>query len=424
MEQWKVLIRDCLPSYITWEQYLANLRRLQENRTVAERPGLARNGSALLTGLVVCGRCGRRMHTTYSNRPAGYYGCVRHLLEAHAARCYGLSAAPVDTLVAQQVLLALEPAALELSLAAVQSVEQERARLHQHWKQQLERARYEAERAERQYNLVDPGNRLVARTLEQRWEQALREQRQLSDDYDRFLQTQPPDLTDDQRTQIRMLASNIPMLWDAPATTNADRKDIVRCLVDRVVVHVEPDSEYVDVAIHWQGGFTSAHQIKRRVRLYTQLRDYDRMMDRIEELRRSGHTVASIAAQLDADGFTPPMQGDRFEPVIVRKLMGRRGLADERVTEQLTQHEWWLADLAQHLEMPTSKLRDWACRGWVHARQTLAQKLWIPWADKAELARLRALNSGSARGANGYPDELTHPEPRPPRHGSGSTSCN
>lgn len=415
MEQWKVLIRDCLPSYITWEQYLANLQRLKQNRTGTGTTGLARNGSALLTGLVICGRCGRRMSTQYTKRPTPYYNCNWHLIEADTAKCYGLTAAPVDALVAQQVLLALEPAALELSLAAVESVEQERARLHKHWKQQLERVRYEAERAERQYNLVDPDNRMVARTLEQRWEQALRDERQLNDDYDRFLQTQPPRLNDDQRAQIRSLASNIPRLWEASSTTNADRKDIVRCLVDRAVVQVQPDSEYVDVTIHWQGGFTSDHQITRRVRLYTQLRDYDRMMDRIEELRRSGYTIAAIAAQLDADGFVPPMRGDRFEPVIVRKLMARRGLADERVTEPLAPHEWWLADLAQHLEMPTSKLRDWACRGWVNARQTLAQKLWILWADEAELARLLSLHSLSVRGANTYPDELTRPKARPSR---------
>ncbi len=412
MDKWKVLIHGCLPAYITWEPYLANQQRLHQNRTRPTTAGCARRGSALLSGRLVCGTCGRRLRPTYAARHTPHYSCVRHLLEGHEQTCYGLSAGPIDALVIQQVLRALEPAALELSLPAVASVEQQRARLNEHWKQNLERVRYDVQRAERQYQLVDPENRLVARTLEQRGEETLRHQRQLEDDDDRFLREQPASLTDDERTRIRTLAEDIPTLWKAPGTTHADRKEVIRCLVERVVAQVRPDSEYVDVTIAWQGGFTSQHEIVRPVRLYTQLRDYERLLNRIAELRRAGRTAVSIAARLNDEGFMPPKRCGPFIPETVRGLMARRGLKHERAGERLAADEWWLSDLARRLKLSGPKLRDWACRGWVHARQTPAQKLWVLWADEEELRRLAALKGRSTRGANTYPERLTSPKTR------------
>src|SRR3954454_12739167 len=128
-------------------------------------------------------------------------------------------------------------------------------------------ARYESERAERQYHSVEPENRLVARTLERRWEEALCSQRRLEEEYDRFRREQPAELSGDELARIAALSGDIPALWDAPATTAAERKEIIRLLVERVVVHVRKDSEYVDVGIHWRGGFESRHEVIRPVQL-------------------------------------------------------------------------------------------------------------------------------------------------------------
>src|SRR5271169_998616 len=131
MSEWKVLKRDRFPAYITWECYLANQQRLLDNRSWPEAPGVPRAGVALLPGLLVCGACGRRMHAGYRTKAKPYYECVRRKLEG--STCCGLGAAAVDDLIAQQILRALEPAALELSLQAQQHVHEERERLHQHW---------------------------------------------------------------------------------------------------------------------------------------------------------------------------------------------------------------------------------------------------------------------------------------------------
>ena len=246
MEQWKVLKRDHLPAYITWDRYLANQECLRQHRSLPGSKGTPRNGAALLTGLVICGNCGRCLQASYRTRQVAHYSCIRHRQEGTEQTCYGLKAAVVDELVTQQVLRALEPAALELSCQATETIERDRARLDKHWKQRLEQARHEARDAERRYRAVDPENRLVARTLEQRWEEALRAERDVQDDYDRFLREQPPRLRPEERARIAALSSDMPALWHDPGTTHQDRKEIVRHLVEKVVVHVKNDSEYVD----------------------------------------------------------------------------------------------------------------------------------------------------------------------------------
>ncbi len=415
MEEWKVLKRDHLPAYITWDRYLANLRRLGANRSGPESVGMARNGTALLPGLVVCGTCGLRLQTSYRRTGKPFYTCTRHLTRGTEQTCYGVRASVVDEVVAAQVLRALEPAALELSLQAVGDLQEERARLDQHWRQQVERARHEAERARRQYDAVEPENRLVARTLEQRWEEALRRQRELEEAYDRFAREQAPGLTEAERARVLQLSADLPALWQAPGTTPVDRKEIVRCLVERVVVGVRRDSELVRVTIQWKGGCTSEHQAVRPVGRYEQMEGYGRLMDRIVQLRREGNSAERIAEALNEEGYrTPKMRGD-FHPELVRKLLSRRGLANEqRYAGQLGPHEWWLTDLARAVPVSASKLTDWARRGWVTARQTPAQRLWVLWADRREVRRLRKLAALSHRGVVEYAPDLTTPRAGPP----------
>src|SRR5262249_10339907 len=154
MERWKVLLKDRLPAYITWDQYLKNRERIRQNQNGSASPGAPRPGAALLSGLLVCGTCGRHMQPSYATRAKAHYACGRHYVEGTKPRCSGLAAQPVDDLVAQQVLLALEPAALELSLKTRTDRERERQRLETHWQQRRQRARYEAELAERRYQAV------------------------------------------------------------------------------------------------------------------------------------------------------------------------------------------------------------------------------------------------------------------------------
>ena len=417
MEQWKVLIKDRLPAYITWDQYLKNRDRVEQNRNGPGSPGVPRDGAALLPGVLVCGNCGRHMQASYHANGMAQYACNRQYVEATEPRCYGLAAREIDDLVAQQVLRVLEPAVMDLSLRACGDIERERERFEKHWRQRRQRARYDVELAERRYQAVDPANRLVAATLERQWEEALGQERQLQEEYDRFAREAPAQLSDEERERIEALARDIPALWDAPSTTNVDRKQMIRCLVERVVVQVRCDSEFVDVAIHWAGGCESRHEIVRPVATYAQLRDFERLMDRVVELRQAGHTAPEIAEALNTEGFYPPKRRGQFTTPVVHQLLKRRGLiGNERShSELLGRHEWWLTDLARELQMSHLKLRDWAVRGWVHSRKTPVQGYWILWADEDEVQRLRRLLADSRRGVNAYASELRTPKERPMR---------
>jgi DNA invertase Pin-like site-specific DNA recombinase len=410
----RVVLRDHLPAYITWERFLANQERLKRNSSRPATPGVPRKGPALLAGLVACGACGRRLRVGYGHSSEPYYRCVRHLMEGRPPTCRGLAARAIDDLVAAQVLRALEPAALEVSLSAIDDILAERAQLDRHWQQRLERARYEAARAERQYQAVEPENRLVARTLEKRWEEALREQRRLEEDYDRFARERPPALTAGDRARIRALAEDIPELWRAAGTSAADRKEVVRCLVERVVVDVPAVGEHTGVAIHWHGGRVTRHEVVRPVKTYAQLRDHGRLMERLREWHAAGDTATQIAAKLNAAGFVMPRTRTGFTRGMVRILLIREGLDGGRTkAEELDPHEWRLPALAKKLRMDRKKLRGWVACGWVHARKSRCGQYWIAWADREEVNRLRALRKRSRLGVDAHPPGLTTPKRRP-----------
>ncbi len=407
-QEWKVFLPDKLPAYISWEKYLENRRRLHANRSRCDTPGRPRNGSALLSGLVICGRCQRRFQPQYHGRgdhDVSYYcDAARDL--GRIDPCPGIKACVLDNLVAQQILSALEPASLELSLEAADNVQRERERLDQHWHKQLQRAAYEASRAERQYESIEPENRLVARTLERRWEAALCRQRQLQEDYARFQQQQPLPPAASERAAIERLASDVPALWHSAEITSAERGQIVRCLLERIELHVEQDSEHVDVTLHWQGGFTSQHALVRPVAHYTQLRDYDRLLERVGQLRRRGEAAREIAQRLDAEGFHPP-RAERFTRDMVCRLWRRCD------PEDLSRHEWRMSSLSRRLSVPETRVRDWLRRGWIHGQKS--RGTWIAWADSEELQRLTKLSLYQQEKGHfhRYPPELTTPKQRP-----------
>jgi DNA invertase Pin-like site-specific DNA recombinase len=413
LEQWRVLIRDHLPAYITWERFLKNQERMKQNRTRSDTPGTPRNGCALLPGLLVCGRCGWRMQVYYRSKYRPLYRCMHDHATATEKTCSGLSATVLDELVSSQVLRALEPAALELSLKARADLRRERERLDKHWKQKLQRARYDVELAERRYQTVDPENRLVAGTLERQWEDTLRKEREIKEEYDRYCRQAPPQLSVEDEARIADLASDIPALWNSPKTTNADRQGIIRCLIERVVVHVEPNIDNAEAVIHWIGGYESQHKFVRPVRQYAQFGDFDRLMNRVAELRAAGKTADQIADALNSEGCVPLRRDSSFNREVVYNLLVRQGFIDERTDASLLgSNEWHLTTLAQKLKMSRATLWYWASKGWIHSRRTTVQKVVIVWANAEEICRLKQLLKSSSRGILGYPKELITPKKR------------
>ena len=396
---WHALLPDHCPAYISRDQYEQNQACLAANRARADAMGAVRGGPALLAGLVVCARCTCRLQVNYAsgtNRALSVYECTRRRAMYGEPLCQHVPGPCLDAFVSQQVLTALEPAALELSLAAAERVQQDRDELTRVWQQRLERAGYDADRAARQYHAVEPENRLVARTLERAWEEKLAAHRQLEEEYHRFRCQQPRVLSGEQRATIRQLAANIPALWDAPTTTAADRKEIIRQVVERVVVDAQGASERVLVRIDWVGGDQTQGEVIRPIARFSDLSSYPELCERIRTLTDEGLSALAIAERLNAEGYRPAHAGAHLGLAAVtalqRQLGLRHGRMPPRSREGLGPDEWWAAELARQLETSRNSLHYWIRRGWVRARQEEGHlRRWIIWADDAERARLRQL---------------------------------
>jgi DNA invertase Pin-like site-specific DNA recombinase len=397
--EWHALLPDRCPAYLSWEQHERNLARLAANQARASTLGAVRKGDALLAGLVVCGRCGVRMGVHYQHshgRPTPFtYDCVAGNNCYGEPRCQHMAGPCLDDFVTAEVLAALVPAALELSLAAAEQVEHERATLTQLWEQRRERAAYETERAARQYQAVEPENRLVARTLERAWEEKLQAQQSLEEEYHRFLQQQSRVLTTEERAAIRQLAADIPALWRAPTTTNADRKEILRQVVERVEVDAQGKSEQVRVRITWAGGGQSEHQLVRPIARYQERSDYARLCARVQELTAAHWSLDAIASQLDRDGYPPLRHPQRWSRVGVQTLRRQLGAGTTHrrgsSRETLGPEDWWARELAERLAVSHNSLIYWIEHGLVQARKERGGwQRWIVWADASELERLHA----------------------------------
>jgi len=395
-EDAEVFLRDRLPAYITWEQFQRNQEQIRANRP-SER-GPARAGAALLSGLIVCGRCGLRMTAAYNNAGhAARYQCIGARTSFEAPSCQALKAAPVDAEVTRLILKALEPAAIETSLAAALDLEAERKALDQHWSQRLERAQHQVDRACRRYASVEPENRLVARTLEQDWETALSEQALLLADHERFQRERPQAPSPAELAAIQDMTQDLPALWRAETTTQQERQTIARLLLERVIVTVIGGSEQVRLECHWQGGNRTLHKLVRPVAKFKTLSAYSDLAARTCELHQAGRNSVEIAAILNDEGWRPPKRRDTFNgPMVRRILIGAGQIEPRRSSPRNIPHrrpdEWTINELAAEIGAPTATIYYWVQKGRLSSRsvEVLGTANKLVTADAATIAKLKA----------------------------------
>lgn len=416
-EECLVLIRDRLPAYITWDRFQANQDQLDANRARKGSPGAPRQGASLLSGLLRCGRCRRRMIVLYSGPKNHHtYNCTRSTADYGQPLCQSLSGQVLDDLIAGRVLAAVEPVALEASLAAVADVERERADLVRHWQLRRERAALEVDRSARQYQACEPENRLVGRELERRWEDSLKSRRQVEEEYERWLRTSPSPLSPEDELAIRGLAADLPSVWRAAATTPADRQRIARLLIEHVSLIIDKDSDRVDVKLHWIGGQVECHVLSRPVRRYDLRTDYPQLIARLRALCAEGLSAGEIAERLDEEGFRPPKRVAHFNRGMVQRLLARLEPAHRKPhVHPSDQDEYRPSGLARRLGIALDTVRRWIRAGWLTSSGD-AQGRHVIWADAAELARIRELHVLPRTWSNnGRLAELIKPKPRPMR---------
>ncbi|WP_190195106.1 recombinase family protein [Streptomyces minutiscleroticus] len=430
-ENWHVFLPGVLPAYIDMDRHERNLARIEANRARSLSMGALRDGPALLVGLIHCGRCGTRMTVHYQRGRGGKlwpkYECGRLKSDYGGELCQQLAGACLDRHVTGLLLAAMAPAALEVSLAAAEQAQHRREAVDRIWRQRLERADYAVDRARRQYQLAEPENRLVVRELERGWEHALAERQQLGEEYDRFTATRPRLLTTDEREQIRALAQDLPAVWQAPTTTDADRKQLMRHLIEKITVTVIGDSERVTVQITWAGGHQTDGEVVRPVARLDQLSYFPQLAARARELSEAGQPASAIAIVLNSEKLRPPKRVEEFSATGVRELLRQIGCGSGQHHRRLLEpalgpHEWWLNDLARHTRIPRITLYGWIKRGWVTGRQLdEPRRPWIVQANPEELERLHRLHQQS-RGRRSQQAWLDHQQTATLPHNEGAQS--
>jgi excisionase family DNA binding protein len=377
LEEWSVCLPEHHPGYVSWEEYLATRERLRANvRPRGEGDGAAREGQALLQGLARCGRCGRRMQVAYSGNGGCVvpYACVRgHQLHATERACQSLGGLRVDRAVAGAFLEAVTPAGVRASAGAIEELERQHAERLAGQRLALERAEFDSERARRQFDACEPEHRLVARTLEQRLEQALAEVERLRRQLAALEQARPAPLSAEERRALGRLARDLPRLWHAKTTTDRDRKELLRALLSEVIVTVREPERLAELELVWEGGARSELQVRLNRRGPERHRTDE---DTVELIRRIAqhHTDRQIAAILSKQGrrtgtglpFTEPRV--RYVRHAARIPAAPPPDPDSEVVT--------IAETAAQLGVSTSTIRRWLREGLLPAEQSTPHAPW------------------------------------------------
>ena len=373
--EWPVLINDHHAGYIGWADYLANEAKLAANRTnTGARP--PREGSALCQGIIGCGSCGAPMRTNYHANQQASYECSSRANHSTTPTCRSIVAATVDDAVAARLLKALDPTEVALALAAADEITDRCRRGGRAAELAVERARYEAHRAERAFHAVEPENRLVARNLETRWEAKLATLAEAEAAVEAARHQVPPLPT---RTDLEQLTSDLPRLWEAETTSNKDRKRLMRTLIADITLLPEPDHAMTRIGIRWHTGATDELRVARVVHPGTAKRS---PTPAVEMVMRLGPTTPTdqLADLLNAAGLTT----GHGAPFDVKAVQWIRHAYHVPAPTPFTAGEISVADAAARLECSVGVIYDWIKTGKLAARRGRGNRLCIPWTHHVE----------------------------------------
>lgn len=320
--EWAVLLPEHHAGFIDWATFQANQERIDSNTHPEPHQGggALREGSALLQGLATCGNCGRRLRTHYVGRTSspGYHCAGKHIVQGRGVYCLNVGGVAIDAAVAKAFLAAVTPAAIEATIAAARQLEARQDAALSQWRLEVERSRYEAERAERRYRTVDPENRLVARGLEAEWENRLRELSAAEAELRCREQQQPRACSEEQFGRLRAFGSDLQLVWNAPTTTERDRKELLRTLLEEVLLKVNKSEHTAHLTLRWRGGTVTPVEVVLPRRAPSGIRTEE---DTIELIRRlaphySDDTIAGILNRQGRRSAT----GERFTAIHVGGL--------------------------------------------------------------------------------------------------------
>jgi DNA invertase Pin-like site-specific DNA recombinase len=358
ISSWRVIITDHHEGYISWEEYLTIRAKLESNRFCGEEALLsrpAREGIALLQGLLICGVCGHRLNVVYAGSSGAYprYLCRLRLREGLGKSCMNIRCDAADEAVSKRTLEVLEPARLELAAEALHELERRDEAAGRQWRMRIERAEYQAQLTQRRYEEVDPSNRLVAATLERQWNDALEHVEEVRKQYADFQRTQGRAITPEQRAKIVSLAEDLPRLWNAPTTQPKDKKRMLRLLIKDITVEKQDRKGLLHV--RWQGGACEDIVVEPKApcrRLYS-----NEFVEEIRELA-ANHPDTQIASILNEQGRTSA-RNKPFSASIIGAIRNGYGID----SPQPKPREYTVGEIAEKFGVSRSVVHHWKDRG-------------------------------------------------------------
>jgi DNA invertase Pin-like site-specific DNA recombinase len=379
MEQWAVLIPDHHPGFIDWATFQVNQARLDSNTRPQphQSGGAVREGSALLQGLVACGHCGRRLHIHYRGRNSapGYHCAGKDLVNGRGVYCLNIGGTLIEQAVANAFLEAITPASVAAMRLTVEQLQTNHDAALSQWRLEVERTRYEAERAERRYRTVEPENRLVARGLESEWENRLRDLAAAEMELRRREQQRPSTISPEQLQAIQRLGSDIRQVWTAPTTTDRDRKELLRTLLEEVVLNLKRAEGHADLTLRWRGGaITTLEVVVPKFRPMGPRTDEDT----ISLLRRLAPLYPDevIAGIFNRQG-RKTATGERFTANQVGSLRRYRNIPRFQPPAEPPSGELVsIRKAAQILGMNTSSIHRWLADGFIAGEQVTPGAPW------------------------------------------------
>ena len=361
IEEWRIVVKDRYPAYIDWPTYEKIRSVIRDNRAEYMRTktrGAPRDGDLLLHGIAWCARCGHKMYVRYKG--GGEYVCNHLRSNEGLPTCQHIRAARIDAAVADAFLTALAPAELDALSRARRTQMQMDTALRTSAERQLERKRYAAALAERQFNKVDPDNRLVAAELERRWEAALNEVRAAEEALAQ--KTSPQTIAHmgmgkALQGKVVSLAGRLPQIWADPTTTDAQRKALLRCLIDKVVLD-RGEHDVASVRVVWRGGAVTNLEVKMKVNSIAMLTRGMEMRDRVLDLARDGMPDDEIAAILTGEGHRSPNCEEKVLPITVHRIRHAAGIQVSKPRSRWSHDSGLLTapELAARLSIPVNWL--------------------------------------------------------------------
>jgi hypothetical protein len=397
MEQWRIRVNDKYPSYISWPTYEKIQAMLKDNFAQYDRNksrGVPRPGSALIHGIVYCGKCGHKMVVQY--KKSTRYICNYLRQQWGVPVCQYIPADAVDSKVVEAFFAALSPVEIDIYSRSLEQKSKAHDQVHRAQAQQVERLRYEAALAKRQYMQVDPDNRLVASELESRWEAALRQLKQAEESLmqNKFTDDVPPKISAELKEAFTQMGAKLPQIWNTGMLSRKHKKALLRCLIDKVIIH-RARRDLICTRIVWRGGAVSSFDISIAVGSLAEMTGFEQIQQQIVQLSQQGKRDEEIAKELSAKGSRSPMR-DHLLPSTVKAIRLKHGIMLKRCQSHPRRIVGYLTvpQIAKALDIQSHWIYDRIHKGVIHVSKDSKTGLYLFPDTPQTLEQFRKLKAG------------------------------